>query len=194
MGPSARLPQRWEDRGLVGSTPRKLPTPSTSSSLTSKPWKDFQGTPPPALLHPVHLQFHGSGRDTSRLADEVASQSTMEEDRADGATGAGQVVKKAGEEVAEGSHQPEGAIEEEEEAEETAAESLQGGAGFLPTPVEVHCLTQRVTKTARRRKLQLTASKAQLRDELAHHRKRGLRSAGKARREEKEDGSQEERG
>ncbi len=106
----------------------------------------------------------------------------------------GQEAKMAGEEVAEGSQGPKGAIEEEKEAEEAAEERLQGGAGFLHTPVELHCLTQRVSKTARRRKIQLTASKAQLRDDLAQLRKQGLRSAGKARREEKEDGSQEGRG
>ena len=92
MGLPARLPQKWADRKIVGSTPRRLPTPSTSSPLTPKllqQWKDLQGTLPPAPLHPVRLQFHGSGRDTPRLADEVANRGTMEEDKEEGPMGAG---------------------------------------------------------------------------------------------------------
>ena len=92
MGLPARLPQKWADRKFVGSTPRRLPTPSTSSPFTPKllqQWKDLQDTPPPAPLHPVRLQFHGSGRDTPRLADEVDNPGIMEEDKEEGPVGAG---------------------------------------------------------------------------------------------------------
>jgi hypothetical protein len=206
VGLPTQLPPSWTARRIVGSTPRRLPTPSTSSPPTAdliRRWKDLQDTPPPALLPPVRLQFHGSALDTPKLAEEVANRGTMEEDKGEGLVGAehaegGQAAKEAEEEMAEGGHEPEGAFEEEmagggEEAEEALEEDRQGGAGFLPTPVENHYLTQRVTKTARRRRL-LSESKAQLRDELAQLRRQGLRSACKSRRGEEEEGSQEGRG
>ena len=201
MGLPARLPPSWTARKIVGSTPRRLPTPSTSSPSTPeliKNWRDLQDTPLPALLPPVRLQFHGSELDTPRMADEVANRGTMEEDKGEGLVGAehaegGQAAKEA-----EGGHEPEGAFEEEmaeeeEEAGEAAEEDHQGGTGFLPTPVEAHCLTQRVSKTARRRRL-LSESKAQLRDELAQLRRQGLRSAHKTRRGKEEEEGQEGRG
>ena len=206
MGLPARLPPSWTARKIVGSTPRRLPTPSTSSPSTPeliKKWRNLQDTPLPALLPPVRLQFHGSELDTPRPADEVANRGTMEEDKGEGLMGAGhaergQVAKGAEEEMAEGGQEPKGAFEEEmaeeeEEAGEATEEDHQGGAGFLPTPVEAHCLTQRVSKTARRRRL-LSESKAQLRDELAQLRRQGLRSAHKTLRGKEEEEGQEGRG
>ena len=121
MGLPARLPQKWVDRKIVGSTPRRLPTPSTSSPSMPEllqQWKDLQDTPPPALLPPVRLQFHGSEQDTPRLVDKVANQGTMEEDKGEGLVGAehaegGQVANGAEEEMAEGGQEPKGAFEEE---------------------------------------------------------------------------------
>ena len=177
MGLATQLPVGWTARKFVGSTPRKLATPSTGSPPTTdlaRRLRDLKDTPPPALLPPIHLEFHGATLDTPMLAEEVASQDAMEEERGEGLAGADQ---------AGGGQEAEGALDED----------LQEGAGFLPPPVENRWLTQRVSKPARRRRL-LSASKAKLEEELAQLRRQGLRSASKPRRGEEEGDSQEGRG
>ena len=73
--------------------------------------------------------------------------------------------------------------------EDEWGEGLQGGAGpVLPLPMEDRWRTQRVKKTARRRRL-LSTSAAELAEELAEERRQGLRSAKKARRGDKDGGS-----
>ena len=191
MGLATQLPASWTAWKFVGSTPRRLATPSTGSPPTAdltRRLKDLQDTPPPALLPPIRL-FHGPALDTPMLAEEVASRNIIEEERGEGLAGA---------EQAGGGLEAEEALEEEmagggEEAEGTLEEDHQEGAGLLPPPVENHWLTQRISKPARRRRL-LSQSKARLQEELAQMRRQGLRSACKPRRGEEEEDSQEGRG
>jgi hypothetical protein len=207
VGLATQLPVSWTARKFVGSTPRRLATPSTGSPPTAdltRRLKDLQDTPPPALLPPICLEFHGPALDTSMQAEEVASRNTMEEEMGEGLAGAEQAgggpeaEEALEEEMAGGGHGVEGAFEEDmagggEEAEGALEEDHQEGAGFLPPPVENHWLTQRVSKPARRRRL-LSQSKVRLQEELAQMRRQGLRSACKPRRGEEEEDSQEGRG
>ena len=92
MGLTTQLPASWTDRKFVGSTPRRLATPSTGSPPTAdltRRLKDLQDTPPPALLPPIRL-FHGPALDTPMLAEEVASRNIIEEERGEGLAGAEQ--------------------------------------------------------------------------------------------------------
>ena len=93
MGFATQLPVTWTARKFVGSTPRRVSTPSTGSPPTTdfaKRLRDLKDTPPPALLHPIHLEFQGATPGIPMLAEKVASKDAMEEEGGEGLAGAEQ--------------------------------------------------------------------------------------------------------
>ena len=105
--PAAPEVGRPEDCGV---DPPQAPNTLHQFPLHPRADPEVEGPPGhPALLPPVRLQFHGSEQDTPRLADKVANQGTMEEDKGEGLVGAEHAEggQAAEEKMAEGGLEPE---------------------------------------------------------------------------------------